>query len=377
MRIIHLINHCDLGHGNVHVAIDLACAQAEAGHDVFVACAGGSFEPLLHETGVTVLKLIQHERKPLVFLRAVAQLVKVHRERKVDVLHAHMMSGALIGYVTSTLTGTPLVTTVHNSFDRHSALMRVGHRVVAVSHAERDLLIKRGYQPDRVDVVINGPNNSHRESRVSKGTIGRPSWRMAFQHGRAGPEIVRNPCITTVCGLNPRKGVADLINAFGEVSRELPLWRLYIVGDGPDRQKLEDLARSLELQDSVSFLGSVLVPRPILEKSDIFVLASYADPCSLAVAEARGAGCAIIATAVGGTPELLDFGRAGKLVEAGNVRQLTAELRNFMTCDDRRESFRHAAKLGSEFFDVERVAADYESIYRKATIRRGMPARSS
>jgi glycosyltransferase involved in cell wall biosynthesis len=200
---------------------------------------------------------------------------------------------------------------------------------------------------------------------------------MAFQHGRAGPEIVRNPCITTVCGLNPRKGVADLINAFGEVSRELPLWRLYIVGDGPDRQKLEDLARSLELQDSVSFLGSVLVPRPILEKSDIFVLASYADPCSLAVAEARGAGCAIIATAVGGTPELLDFGRAGKLVEAGNVRQLTAELRNFMTCDDRRESFRHAAKLGSEFFDVERVAADYESIYRKATIRRGMPARSS
>jgi hypothetical protein len=68
-------------------------------------------------------------------------------------VRTQMMSGALIGYVTSILAGAPLVTAVHNSFDRHSALMRLGHRVVAVSHAERDLLIKRGYQPDRVDVV--------------------------------------------------------------------------------------------------------------------------------------------------------------------------------------------------------------------------------
>ncbi len=370
MRIVHLLNHCDHGHGNVHVAIDLACAQAEAGHDVAIASSGGSYEPLLHATGVAVLRVIQHERKPLAVLRAVTRLVKAHRDRKIDVLHAHMMSGALIGFATSTLTGAQLVTTVHNSFDRHSALMRLGHRVVAVSHAEKDFLVKRGYQPDRIDVVLNGPNNSPREGRVSAATIGKPSWKLAFRTEHTGADVVQTPCVTTLCGLNPRKGVADLINAFGEASRDLPEWRLYVVGDGPDKQKLEDLVQSLHLQHAVTFLGSVLAPRPILEKSDIFVLASYADPCSLAVAEARAAGCAIIATAVGGTPELLEFGRAGKLFEPGNVGQLAAELRNFMTCEENRQSYRQAAKRGAEFFDVKRVARDYEFIYRKATIRR-------
>jgi glycosyltransferase involved in cell wall biosynthesis len=249
--------------------------------------------------------------------------------------------------------------------------MRLGHRVVAVSHAEKELLIKRGYRPNRIDVVLNGPNNSARASRVSNASIDRPTWRLAFPTQEAGAEIVQNPCITTLCGLNPRKGVADLISAFGQVSRDLPAWRLYIVGDGPDKQRLEDLVRSLELRDSVIFLGSVLFPRPILEKSDIFVLASYADPCSLAVAEARAAGCAIIATAVGGTPELLEFGHAGRLIQSGDVEQLASELRNFMTSDESRQTYRHAAKRNSEFFDVKRVAGEYEYIYRKATVRRG------
>jgi glycosyltransferase involved in cell wall biosynthesis len=347
MRVVHLIKHCEHGHGNVHVAVDLACTQAEMGYDVVFASAGGHYKSLLLDKGVKLLTIPQNERRPLTLLGAIAELIKVNRHDRFDVIHAHMMSGALVGYGASVLMSAPLVTTVHNSFDRHSILMRLGHRVVAVSAAEKELLVRQGYKPGRVDVVINGPNNSPREALLR----------------RAEDVAVRNPCVTTVCGLHQRKGVFDLVNAFEEASRDLPEWRLYIVGEGPDRSVLENLTRASGLEGKVIFLGSVAVPRPILENSDIFVLASYADPCSLAVAEARGAGCAIVATAVGGTPELLEFGRAGKLVQPGNPVQLAAELRALMTSDDERSHFRNASKNGSEFFDVHRMSKDYEPVY--------------
>ena len=146
------------------------------------------------------------------------------------------------------------------------------------------------------------------------------------------------------------------------MSRDLPLWRLYIVGDGPDKQKLEDLARTLELQELGQSFSRVCseFPDPLL-KDRIFLPLRPTQIHAAWPSLKPGEPAAVrsLPTAVGGTPELLDFGRAGKLVEAGNVRQLTAELRNFMTSADNRESFRHAAKQGSEFFDVKRVAGDY------------------
>ncbi len=201
--------------------------QARRGHQVVFASAGGSYEPLLRACGVDHLRIVQNQKKPVAFLRAIWEVAQVSRRRQMDLLHAHMMSGALVGYVASRIAGIPLVTTVHNSFDRHSALMRLGDRVVAVSAAERDLLVGRGYKPARVDVVLNGPNGSARDDFASAGYA---------------PELQR-PCVTTVCGLHRRKGVFDLISAFAAASRDLPQWRLYVAGEGPDRAALEAFTR--------------------------------------------------------------------------------------------------------------------------------------
>jgi glycosyltransferase involved in cell wall biosynthesis len=111
--------------------------------------------------------------------------------------------------------------------------------------------------------------------------------------------------------------VHDLPAAFRLLLPEFPNWHFNIIGNGPDREKLEALAIELGLSGSTHFIRSVEAPQPLLRQSQIFVLASYADPCCLVIPEARAAGCAIIATAVGGTPELLENGDAGQLVEPG------------------------------------------------------------
>ncbi len=356
MRILHLLNHCNHGHGNAHVAIDLACEQAGRGHDVIYASAGGDYETLLSASGVALAKVVQNDFKPSAMVRACRSLWRLCRDFKPEVIHAHMMAGAVLGYGISRIAGAPLVTTVHNSFDPHSILMRLGDRVVAVSEAERKFLLEKGYRDDRVKVVLNGPNKSARETNREDDLF----------------EDVPSPCITTVCGLHKRKGVPDLLHAFQRLASSFPDWRLCIVGQGPDEESLKKLAEDLGLSGKVRFLGQLSSPQRILARSDIFVLASYADPCSLAICEARFAGCAIVATAVGGTPELLGHGEAGKLVPPGSPQRIEEELRRLMADRELLADWRRRSQAGSGYFKVSRLSDDYERIYREAIASRSM-----
>jgi glycosyltransferase involved in cell wall biosynthesis len=357
MRVIHLVKHCHRGHGNAHVAVDLACVQVSRGYQVVYASDGGDLENLLARSGVGLCRIPHSQKNVLGMGTAVFKLARLCRQFRPDLIHAHMMSDALVGYGASLLTGVPLVTTVHNSFDRHSILMRLGRCVVAVSEAERQSLLARGFSARKLQVVINGPNGSPREEDLP---------------GDAGLDRLQAPSITTICGLHARKGVRDVIQAFATVADTHPRWTLNIVGDGPDRKALESQARDLGIGDRVNFMGSITYPRRVLERSAIFVLASYAEPCSLAVAEARAMGCAIVATAVGGTPELLDHGRAGRLVAAGRPDQIAKELDAFMRDEDRLLEWRARAKIGSDYLFVDRLFRDYDRVYRKTVAEKGV-----
>src|ERR1041384_5598960 len=164
MRVMHLLNHCNRGNGHVHVAVDLACAQSMNGYTVAFASGGGCFENLLRQNNVVLVHLTNTRPRPLSASKALAQLVIACRKFQPNLLHAHMMTGAVLGFIASKLTRVPLITTVHNSFDRHSALMRLGTRAVAVSSAERNQLVARGYGPDQLDVVLNGPIGTPRRT---------------------------------------------------------------------------------------------------------------------------------------------------------------------------------------------------------------------
>ena len=226
---------------------------------------------------------------------------------------------------------------------------------------ERNNLIARGYKPERVTVVWNAPNNSPREAFLL--------------NGKTIP--LERPCITAICQLHRRKGVFDLIEACTKLFGDFPDWRLYIAGEGPDRPALEAQVARSEFADRITFLGFVPQPGTIYQQSDIFVLASYADPGSLSIGEARAAGCAIIATAVGGTSEMLEHGAAGRLISPGNPKQLADELRALMQDPAKRAALSNAARNGSEVFDVQRLVPDYERVYRDAMRERGARRKQS
>jgi glycosyltransferase involved in cell wall biosynthesis/GT2 family glycosyltransferase len=353
MRIVHLVNHCVHG-GNVIVPVDLACQQARDGHAVVYASAGGRYEELLECCGVRHLHLPQSLRNPVTAARSIKSLHSFCGKFQPTLLHAHMMSGAVAGYVTSRMLGVPLVTTVHNSFDRHSRLMRLGDQVVAVSEAEQHRLLAQGYGAERLHVVYNGTIGSPRDELQSS------------DHNIA----IERPCIATVCGLEKRKAVDDLIEAFHLIAERAPSWHLYVVGDGPERAALEKLAKDAGLTSRIHFLGYVDNPKAIFDSADIFALASHAEPFGLSIAEARHAGCAVVCTNVGGIPELLEFGEAGALVEPGNPAAMAAKLGALMTDPLALAAARQSAKRNSQRFNVGRVASDYMRIYEIAVRQR-------
>ena len=356
MRIVHLVNHCRLGHGNAHLAVDLACAQAAHGDAVAYLSEGGDFEGLLAEAGVAHRALRQRTRNPFVAAASALRLAAFLRGFRADIVHAHMMSGALLGFIATRLGRARLVTTVHNSFDAHSGLMRVGDLVVAVSEAERSHLVERGFPASKVVAVLNGPLFGARVPRDAP----------------APPDLPR-PSVTTLCGLHPRKGVDDLIRAFALVAPRHRAAHLNIVGDGPERAALAALAAELGLAGRVRFHGEVGAPQGILRATDVFVLASRSEPFGLVNLEARSAGCAMIGTAVGGIPEALEHGRAGLLVPPRDPPALARALDDLLGDPDALAAFRAAALRGIERFGVDRMRVHYRDAYEAVRADRRNP----
>lgn len=350
MKIMHLLKHCAEGNGGVHVAVDLACAQADSGYEVMLASSGGAYESLLQSHGVDVVT-IPAFGGVVRSSRAARSLLAHARRFRPDVIHAHMMSSAILGYGASKLVRAPMVTTMHNSFDWHSVLMRLGTVVVAVSEAERQLLLSRGYGEGKVVVVLNGTDGSARE---------------AMEGEYRGP--LARPCVVTLSGLHKRKAVDDVITAFAQVLPEFPGWHLNIIGAGPDRELLGAMVTGLGLDQSIHFVGSTLTPRPLLEEADIFATATLADPCPLGVAEARAAGCAVVATSVGGIPELLEHGHAGQLTPVSDPPAMAAAFRRLMADEKVLADWRSRARQGTDQLTVQRMTGDYARVYEMVTV---------
>ena len=345
MRILHLLNHTLLWNGHVNVAVDLACIQSRLGHQVCLASGAGDFGQVLAAEGVEFVEIDQ-TRRPLTLLRALILLRQLVRDFKPDVIHSHMVTSTLLAYALQRFVEVPHVTTVHNEFQRGAILMKLGDRVVAVSGSVAESMQKRGVPKEKLRVVLNGTMGSPRVSATPP-----------------EPETLSHPAITFVGGLHPRKGLDDLIPAFRQTLEKVPNATLYLVGEGPYEQIYRDLATKLGCADRIVFCGTRADPRSYLLATDIFVLPSLADPASLVLSEARECACAIVATDVDGTREMLNEGKSGLLVPPRHPDLLAQAFETILENPGMQVVMRARAREGIDQMRVERVARDYVTVY--------------
>jgi glycosyltransferase involved in cell wall biosynthesis len=253
-----------------------------------------------------------------------------------DVVHTHGMRANLpVRTLLRVTPGRPaLFTTVHSNLaldyphalisrayvalDRMSAGVVDGFFCVSADLAER--LVARGVSKARIRVVYPGLEPSP------------PVGSGALSLGPASSEVVG-----TVTRLVAVKDIDLFLEAAALLRERRPQVRFVIVGDGPERSALEGRARDLALGDVVDFRGEVRPARPVLAEFQVFVLTSQSEGVPLSVLEAMSAGLPVVATAVGGIPEIVEDGVAGFLVartgERGAVAAALADRLEILLAD--------------------------------------------
>ena len=349
MRVLHILNDLsDRGNGIVNTAVDLALEQARQGLTVAVASAEGGYQTLLEESRVIHFYLNQL-RRPAELFRAMRLLRFQLHEFQPDIVHAHMRTGLLLAWFWRYFADYSLVGHVHNVHDRESDLMGMADRVIAVSESVGRSMAARGIAQRKIRVVLNRTLGSPRVAPLSE----IPSARL------------QRPSIVTVCGMNHRKGIAELLAAFEIVGQQVPNAHLYLVGDGPDCNEFERQAALSKWHERIHFEGYQSLPQAYMLSADAFVLASRRESFGLVLIEARQAGCAIVATNVDGVAEALDGGQAGMLVPAGDTSALARGLCLILCDATTRQQWQGRAKTGIQEFYIQRMAGEITTVYEE------------
>lgn len=358
MRIAHVID--DLGCGGAEqVVASLAARQSRAGNSVQVMCLrniGTNSVDVgkLQSAGVEVVVL----RKPPGFHWATLQKVKNHLEHhRTEIVHTHNHLVHHYGVAGGRLARVPVIlNTLHGSASLQASASwakglfwiscLLSDKLVCVDETVRDVFQRKFRFPVRkLDVVRNGADLD----RFLSITRRAPGDRVTF--GSIGR-------------LEPVKGYSTLLHAFALLYREDPRVRLRVLGDGTLRSDLQVLAKNLSIADAVSFEGFSLDTPSFLAGIDIYVLSSLSEGLPLTILEAMAAGVPVVATTVGGVPELLKGSGCGWLCSPGNADALAETMRTALNALDLVAIGERGRSFVEESYSVERMARDYGELYR-------------
>jgi glycosyltransferase involved in cell wall biosynthesis len=282
-----------------------------------------------------------------------------------------VINGTLVENAGSTVTPgngvVPAVLTVSNSatlngnvvmdLNRASGAI-TNDRIVAPSKAILDALVADENADDARCLAI--PNGVDVERFLPASAPGRSQLRAAL--GFAGSECL----IGCVASFTPVKRHAMLLEAFARVHRANPECRLVLVGDGPLRAEIETRARELGISGAVHFLGARADIEQILPALDIFVLASSTEGMSNAILEAQACGLPVVATAVGGNPELIEHQVTGLLVPVDEAGALALALQDLAGDPGRRTALGAAAsRMVARDHSLAAMAAAYGRLYHE------------
>jgi glycosyltransferase involved in cell wall biosynthesis len=167
-----------------------------------------------------------------------------------------------------------------------------------------------------------------------------------------------------------------LFAAIARLVPRYPLLRLRVAGDGPRAQELRALAASLGVADRVALLGHREDVAMLLEEADLFVLPSRSEAFPNSVVEAMAAGLPVIASAVGGLPELVDSGRTGLLVPPDDPVALASALEALVSVPERARAMGDAARTEiARRYSFDRMVRSFEDLYLQQLHRCGADAR--
>ena len=316
----------------------------------------------LKQAGIPIIAFPIESFRSIGCLQAVMDMRRYIREHGIRLIHCFDVPTAMWGAPVSRFWGVPVVIsqlsyrTLNTPGERR--ILRFADRiatkiVVNCLAMQRHMVQDEGAPLQKTYLCYNGVDTSI----FHPGPAIRPEK-------LTGASVV----IGTVANLREEKGIDLLLKGYALFQKMVRGTKLFIVGDGPQMDDLQKLARELGIEEDTLFL----IGKPDISNEmralDIFVLPSYSEAFSNALLEAMASGCAVIGSRVGGTPELIEDGRNGLLFESGSPEDLAAKLRIVVENAGLRAQFQKVSSTRArEEFSLEKNLAGFRQLYLSLT----------
>jgi len=363
-RILHIIPNIAIG-GAERLVVNLLEAIDKEKFEV-AACSlypksGTALEQELEQHGIPVYYLGKHKGLDL---RMIPRLYHLFRIFRPDVVHLHLsvLRYALIPMVFCGIAGR--FHTVHNIAQKevdapgkivHWLAFHIGGVIPVSISYEVAQTVEKVYNV-RTPIIYNGIPTEDFHTMPSV----RSSWRK--KEGIKDSEIV----FLHIGRFSLQKNHRLLIEAFEQVIKECPNGTLFLVGDGKLRTEIEKIVKGKSLEQKIHFLGLRRDIPELLAGCDIFVLSSDWEGVPMTILEAMAAGRPVIATAVGGVPELVEGGVTGLLVPPQDIQALSKAIVRLADDPSLSEAMgEQGRKRAVERFDIKLIVRQYEELYLK------------
>jgi glycosyltransferase involved in cell wall biosynthesis len=357
MRIVQLVENLEVG-GLERLAVDLILAQQGAGHECFVYClfGAGPLKKDLDRAGIPVVEFHKEHRSKAVVVWAMTRQL---RRDRATVLHGHNPGVHHFAAVSARLAGVPVCLNT-----RHSATSSTGapyqeryfrwvqpftdHVVFVCDYVRRELEPRLNYPAAKYSVIVNGiPLEPFLAQPASPGSV---------------PGRLR---LGTIGRLVPAKGHAVLIEAFSRVAARLPHATLQIFGYGALEDALRAQIRELGMENRILLEGRTTDPARTLAALDLFVFSSVNEGLPLVILEAMAAGLPVVATRVGGVPEVAPASLFPWYTTPGSVPELADALLRAATFPELARVGREGREIAARSYSIAEIERQYDSLYRR------------
>lgn len=359
-RVLYLIDHASSTGGAERFAVGLATHLPQDRFEPWLCATRTSDAVALRGLDAAGVRHVTLGRRAKWDVHRLRGLVGILRAERFDILHTHKFGSNLWGALIGAACRVPAIVAHEHSWSYEgnpprawldgNVIGRLAARFVAVSRADGDRMVSvEGVPPEKVVVIPNGyipsPTGTDTDIRAELG----------LDRGA--------PMIAIAALLRPEKRIDVLLQAHARVRATLPDAQLVIAGDGECRGALEAQAGELGLDGAVHFLGARSDVDSLLRTADVGALASDREGSPLLAFECMANGTPLVATAVGGLPDVVDHGRTGLLVPRRDPAALAGALVELLSDPARREAMAAAAGEALPGYTIDATAARFASLY--------------
>jgi N-acetyl-alpha-D-glucosaminyl L-malate synthase BshA len=362
--------------GSGVVATELGMALARKGHQVHFITYKRPARLTTFQTNVFFHEVTNAEYPLFEYdpydAALTSKLVHVVNYEKIDLLHVHYaIPHATVAYLAKKILITqgiyvPVITTLHGT-----DITLVGQNQSFAPVVEFGI-----NKSDAVTAVSENLKedtyrhfNIHKDIKVIYNFIDFEQFRKINKnHFKMAIAPNGEKIITHISNFRPVKRVEDVLTIFSKIQEKIPS-KLLMIGDGPERPKLEDQCRELGLCDEVRFLGKQDAIEELLSISDLFLIPSANESFGLSALEAMACHVPVISSNVGGLPDVNEHGITGFLSDVGDVESMANHSITLLSDESLHTQFKNQAFAKAKEFDIIKILPQYENLYKEVLIK--------